>query len=164
MGAAAKKAAAAAAVGGSASQTIGENCPPWGGGWLRGPWVPFPEVTVLAKAVVFVTLQPCDRWGAALGAQPLLPSLRPARTTLRGRGRPYLGSWGRWEAGGPENASDAAPALPTVSGRLPRGKGACPGGLGDFYLQPPWKPGPLPKPSPSPPRIGLVLEIIFLDE
>lgn len=29
-------------------------------GWLREPRVPFPEVTVLAKAVVFVTLRPCD--------------------------------------------------------------------------------------------------------
>lgn len=90
----------AAAAGGSASQRIQENSPPWGGGWLREPWVPFPEVTVLAKAVVFVALRPCDRWRG--GRSEPSPSFPPERAALRGRGRPYLESWGLWETGSQE--------------------------------------------------------------
>lgn len=105
----AAEAAAAAAAGGSASQRIQENSPPLGGGWSQEPWVPFPGARVLAKAVVFVALRPCDRWRG--GRSEPSPSFPPARTALRGRGRPYLESWGLWETDSRENLGDATPAL-----------------------------------------------------
>ena len=164
--------AAAAAAGGSASQRIQENSPPWGGGWLREYCVPLPEVTVLAKAVVFVALRPCDRWRG--GRSEPSPSFPPSRTALRGRGRPYLESWGRWETDSRENLGNATsaplpPCLPAPphASRCPSPWGQRPTGwdTGHFPGPPAWKAGLLQKPSPTPPSTGLDLEseIILVD-
>lgn len=162
--------AAAAAAGGSASQRIQENSPPWGGGWRREPSVPFPEVTVLAKAVVFVALRPCDRWRG--GRSQASPSFPPARTALRGRGRPYLESQGRWETDSQEDLGDQPPlpstahphlqpspwlpahvALGPPNGTLVTSPG-CPRGRQAFCKSP----------TPSHRPLGLESEIILVDE
>lgn len=156
--------AAAAAAGGLASRRIQENSPPWGGGPPREPCVPLPGVTFLAKAVVFVALRPCDRWRGG-HSQPS-PSFPPARTALRGRGRPYLESWGRWETDSRENLGHATPC--SRSSCLPeplalRGEGPPGGPRGTSpgpFPGPPLKEGrPVAETLPHPPRTtGLDLE------
>lgn len=162
----AAEAAVAAAAGGSASQRIQENSPPWGGGWRREPCVPFPEVTVLAKAVVFVALRPCDRWRG--GRSQPSPSFPPARTALRGRGRPYLESRGRWETDSRENLHSPPTAHPHLQ---PRPCLPAPVALGPPSRTLVTSPGGpcgrqafCKSPTPSHRPLGLESEIILVEE
>lgn len=122
-------AAAAAAVGGSASRTIPENCPPWGGGLAARALGSLPEVTVLAKAVVFVTLRPCDRWrGGRSEPSPSSPAPRTAGggvSTCEAPGAATLDSRGKAWVTQPPSAPHCQ--LPAAFRCPSRGKGPGPG-------------------------------------
>lgn len=101
-----------------------------------------PEVTVLAKAVVFVTLRPCDRWRG--GRSEPSPSSPAPRTAGGGVSTCEAGAL---TAGG--SVGDAAPSAlsssPLPSAALPEGRGLAPGTQWEVSLQSLWKLSPLPK-------------------
>lgn len=105
-----------------------------------------PEVTVLAKAVVFVTLRPCDRWrGGRSEPGPSSPAPRTAGGGVSTCEAPALP--GSLTARG--SVGDAAPSAPSSppppSAALPKGRGLAPGTQWEVSLQSLWKPSPLPR-------------------